>query len=162
MRPHTSNSRLRLLQGGLRHHAGGHHVRPVSPLYHRLVLWSGNVRRSHRHHTLSGALALDILVGDCPPDIRHRFGPVSAHAARLHPWNAALFLGAMLVILWLGLFSLHAAIDRISLPPAVVFAVCILLVFDTFSLLIPLVRFRTHRIRGMRLTQGSSRRNASG
>jgi hypothetical protein len=48
---------------------------------------------------ISGAIAPDMWVGDYPPDIRERFGPMSPRAARIRPYVAVLFFIPILALL---------------------------------------------------------------
>lgn len=86
--------------------------------------------------TISGAIAADMWVGDYPPDIREKYGPMSARAARLRPFVAAAFFAAVLAILILGLFALRAKIDSVPFLTAIAFAAVVLLVFNIFDLLV--------------------------
>ena len=85
---------------------------------------------------VSGAIALDMFVGDYPPDVKQRYGPTSPRAARLRPYVAALLFTAVLVIPMLGLFALQADIGYVSFLPAFVFSIISLLVFNLFDLII--------------------------
>ena len=85
---------------------------------------------------VSGSIALDMFVGDYPPDVKQRYGPMSPRAARLRPYVAALLFTAVLVIPMLGLFALQADLEYVSFLPAVVFSVISLLVFNLFDLII--------------------------
>ena len=85
---------------------------------------------------VSGAIALDMFVGDYPPDIRRRYGPMSARAARLRPYTAALLFMTFLAIPILGLFQLHARSGGIAFLPAFAFSSGTLLVFNVFDLIV--------------------------
>lgn len=85
---------------------------------------------------ISGAVAPDMWVGDYPPDIRQKYGPMSARAARLRPWVAAAFFVAVLAVLILGLFALQASAGRVSFVSAFAFTSAALLVFNIFDLLV--------------------------
>jgi len=85
---------------------------------------------------ISGAVALDMWVGDYPPDIKEKFGPMSARAARIRPFVAALFFVVVLAIPLIGLSSVHSSVDNIQFLPALVFSVIVLLVFNVFDLLV--------------------------
>jgi hypothetical protein len=85
---------------------------------------------------ISGTIALDMFVGDYPPDIQQKYGPMSARAARLRPYIAALFFITVLVIPMIGLLGLHAEINSVSFLLALVFSGVVLLVFNTFDLII--------------------------
>ncbi len=85
---------------------------------------------------VSGAIALDMFVGDYPPDIRERYGPMSARAARLRPYIAAVLFIVFLVVPIIGLFALQAEIDYVPFLPAFAFSGITLLVFNIFDLII--------------------------
>ena len=85
---------------------------------------------------ISGAIALDMFVGDYPPDIQQRYGPMSPRAARLRPYVAALLFTAVLVVPILGLFTLQADIEYVPFLPALAFSGSTLLVFNIFDLII--------------------------
>ena len=85
---------------------------------------------------ISAAIAPDMWVGDYPPDIRQKYGPMSARAARIRPYFAALFFAVVLVIPILGLFSLRAVLGPIPFIAALAFGAITLLVFNVFDLLI--------------------------
>jgi hypothetical protein len=83
-----------------------------------------------------GAIALDVFVGDYPPDIRQKFGPMSPRSARLRPFVAALFFIPVLVIPLLGLFALRAKLGYVPFIPAFAFTAVTLLVFNTYDLIV--------------------------
>jgi hypothetical protein len=85
---------------------------------------------------VSGFIALDMFVGDYPPDVKQRYGPMSPRAARLRPYVAALLFTAVLVIPMLGLFALQADLEYVPFLPALVFSIINLLVFNLFDLII--------------------------
>jgi hypothetical protein len=85
---------------------------------------------------VSGAIALDMFVDDYPPDIQQKFGPMSPRAARIRPYVAALLFITTLVVPITGLFTLQAEIPSVPFLPALVFAGVVLLVFNTFDLII--------------------------
>jgi hypothetical protein len=85
---------------------------------------------------ISGALAPDMWVGDYPPDIREKYGPMSDRAAHLRPYIAVAFFAATLVIPILGLSELRTRLDHIPFIPALAFSAGALLVFNIFDLLI--------------------------
>jgi hypothetical protein len=85
---------------------------------------------------ISGSVAPDMWVGDYPPDIKEKFGPMSARASRIRPFVAALFFVVVLAIPLIGLSSLHTRVDDIQFLPALVFSVSVLLVFNVFDLLV--------------------------
>jgi hypothetical protein len=83
-----------------------------------------------------GTIAQDMFVGDYPPDIRQRYGPMSSRSARLRPFAAAIFLVPVLVIPFFGLLALRAQLSEIGFIPAFVFSATALLVFNVFDLLV--------------------------
>ena len=85
---------------------------------------------------VSGAEALDMFVGDYPPDIREKYGPMSPRAARLRPYIAGLFFIAVLIIPLLGLYALRFQVGNIPFASAFVFSAAALLVFNIYDLLI--------------------------
>lgn len=85
---------------------------------------------------ISGTLALDMWVGDYPPEIRRKYGPMSAKARRLRPWVAGVVFLAFLGVPMLGLLSLHSRLGRLPFPPAFAFSAAALLVFNVFDLLV--------------------------
>ena len=85
---------------------------------------------------VSGAIALDMFVGDYPPDIQQKYGPMSPRAARIRPYVAALFFITALVVPIIGLFALQAEIPSVPFLPAWVFSGVALLVFNLFDLII--------------------------
>ena len=85
---------------------------------------------------ISGALAPDMWVGDYPPDIREKYGPMSVRAARLRPWIASLFFLVVLAIPILGLFALRAKLGSVTFLFAFAFGAAALLVFNVFDLLV--------------------------
>jgi hypothetical protein len=85
---------------------------------------------------ISGLVALDMWVGDYPPDIREKYGPMSARASRLRPYFAAAVFLAVLVLPLLGLASLRQAIGPIAFLPALVFGTLAVFVFNLFDLLV--------------------------
>jgi hypothetical protein len=85
---------------------------------------------------VSGAAALDMWVGDYPPDIRQKYGPMSPRAARLRPFVAVAFFLAILAILFLGLAALQSRLGRVPFVMAFVFTWGALLVFNVFDLLV--------------------------
>lgn len=84
----------------------------------------------------SGAVALDMFVGDYPPDIRQKYGPMSPRASRLRPYVAALFFIIVLVVPILGLFALRAQAGNLPFISALVFSGVALLVFNTYDLIV--------------------------
>lgn len=85
---------------------------------------------------ISGAIALDMFVDDYPPDIKQKYGPMSARAARLRPFIATLLFITVLVIPIIGLFSLQVEFLSVTFLSAVVFSSIAVLVFNVFDLII--------------------------
>jgi hypothetical protein len=85
---------------------------------------------------ISGAIAPDMWVGDYPPDIKEKFGPMSPRAARIRPYVAVLFFIPILALPILGLYLLSTSVGTIPFPPALVYSVTALLVFNVFDLLV--------------------------
>jgi hypothetical protein len=85
---------------------------------------------------IGGAVALDMFVGDYPPDIRQKYGHMSPRAARLRPYFAALLFLPVFIIPIVGLFHLRTEIGSVPFMPAFAFAGITLLVFNLFDLLI--------------------------
>jgi hypothetical protein len=86
--------------------------------------------------SISLAVARDMWVGDYPPDIKQKYGPLSARAARLRPYIAAVFFLAVVAIPLLGLFALKARAGAVPFLDALAFSGVALLVFNAFDLLI--------------------------
>ena len=85
---------------------------------------------------VSGVIAPDMWVGKYPPDIRQKYGPMSLRAARMRPYIAVLFFMAVLVVTILGLFALRAEVDDVPFSVAFAFSSAVLLVFNTFDLIV--------------------------
>lgn len=85
---------------------------------------------------ISAAIAPDMWVGDYPPAIKEKFGPMSARASRLRPYVAAVFFLAVLAIPLIGLFSLQSSLGSLSFLIALAFSSLVLLVFNVFDLLV--------------------------
>lgn len=85
---------------------------------------------------ISAAITPDMWVGDYPPDIKEKFGPMSGRASRLRPYVAAVFFLAVLAIPLIGLFSLQTTLGSISFLAALAFSSLVLLVFNVFDLLV--------------------------
>jgi hypothetical protein len=85
---------------------------------------------------LGGAVAFDMFVGDYPPDIRQKYGPMSPRAARLRPFVAALFFITVLVIPLFGLNASRLQWGNIPFIPAFTFSAVALLVFNIYDLII--------------------------
>jgi hypothetical protein len=85
--------------------------------------------------TVSAVIAPDMWVGDYPPDIKEKSGPMSPRAARLRPYVAVLFFIPVLALPILGLYLLSSTGLR-PFPAALVYSVTALLVFNVFDLLV--------------------------
>ncbi len=85
---------------------------------------------------VSGVLALDMWVGDYPPDIREKCGPMSARARRLRPYFAAAVFLAVLISPILGLAAFRGAHGPVGFLPALVFGMLAVFVFNLFDLLV--------------------------
>ena len=85
---------------------------------------------------ISGAVALDMWVDDYPPEIRRKYGPMSARARRLRPWIAAAVFLAFLAVPLVGLLSLKTRLGPLPFLPAFAFSAAALLVFNIFDLLV--------------------------
>jgi len=85
---------------------------------------------------VSGIIAPDMWVSKYPPDIRQKYGPMSVRAARLRPYIAVLFFITVLVVPLLGLFTLRARVNDVPFILAFAFSGIVLLVFNTFDLIV--------------------------
>jgi hypothetical protein len=85
---------------------------------------------------VSLVLAPDMWVGDYPPDIRDRYGPMSPRAARLRPFIAIPFFLASLVVPLLALDNLESKVGSVPFLPALASSFIVLLTFNLFDLLI--------------------------
>lgn len=85
---------------------------------------------------ISGFVALDMWVGDYPPDIREKFGPMSARARRLRPYFATAVFLAVLAIPILGLAAFRSANGPIAFAPTLIFGMLAVFVFNLFDLLV--------------------------
>jgi hypothetical protein len=85
---------------------------------------------------VSLAMAPDMWVGDYPPDIRERYGQMSARAARLRPFVAVPFFLAILVIPLLSLARLESEVGSVPFLPALASSFLTLLTFNLFDLLV--------------------------
>jgi hypothetical protein len=85
---------------------------------------------------ISGAIAPDMWVGDYPPDIKEKFGPMSPRAVRIRPFFAVLFFAVILVIPILGLSALSARVEYLPFLIAYTFSLIVLLVFNVYDLLV--------------------------
>ena len=85
---------------------------------------------------IAGAIALDMFVDDYPPDIKQKYGPMSARAARLRPFIATVLFITLLIIPIIGLFALRSQAASIPFWPALAFAGIALLTFNIFDLVI--------------------------
>jgi hypothetical protein len=83
-----------------------------------------------------GAIALDMFVGDYPPDIRKKYGPMSRRSARLRPFLTPLFFIPVVIIPLVGLNALRAELAYVAFIPAFVFSAVVLLVFNTYDLMV--------------------------
>jgi hypothetical protein len=86
--------------------------------------------------TISLALAPDMWVGDYPPDIRARVGPMSPRGSRLRPFIAIPFFLAILVIPLLALSSLASEVGSVPFTSALASSFIVFLTFNLFDLLI--------------------------
>ena len=85
---------------------------------------------------ISGRIALDMWVGDYPPDIRQKYGPMSARAARARPYFAVAVFTAVLVIPILGLLALRAGLGSVPFTAAMAFAGAAVFIFNLYDLLV--------------------------
>ena len=85
---------------------------------------------------ISFVLAPDVWVGDYPPDIRAKFGEMSPRAARLRPFVAIPFFLTLAAIPLLALSSLPDRVGTVPFLPAFASTFLVLLVFNTFDLLV--------------------------
>ena len=86
--------------------------------------------------TISGMVAPDMWVGDYPPDIREKYGPMSPRARRLRPYIAILVFAAFLGVPFVGLLNARATVGDLPFIPALAFSFLAVLVFNVFDLLI--------------------------
>lgn len=85
---------------------------------------------------VSGAIALDMFVDNYPPDIKQKYGPMSARAARLRPYIVALLFITFLAVPMIGLFALRAELGSVPFLAAFAFSGITLVVFNLFDLII--------------------------
>ena len=85
---------------------------------------------------ISGLIALDMWVGDYPPDVKQKYGPMSPRAARARPFVAVAVFGAVLLIPILGLFALRTELGSVPFLAALVFGAVAVFVFNLYDLLI--------------------------
>lgn len=85
---------------------------------------------------ISGRIALDMWVGDYPPDIRQKYGPMSARAARARPFVAVAVFGMVLLIPILGLLALRAEVGSVTFAAALAFGALAVFIFNLYDLLI--------------------------
>ncbi len=85
---------------------------------------------------ISGAIALDMWVGDYPPDIRDKYGPMSAKARRARPFFGAAFFLAVVAIPLFGLAALRNDFGPFGFLPAFVFGGAAVFIFNLFDLLV--------------------------
>jgi hypothetical protein len=84
----------------------------------------------------SGLLARDMWIGDYPPDIRDKYGPMSPRARRLRGPFAVLVFAAFLGIPFLGLWSTRPGLGELPFIAVLAFSFLALLVFNSFDLLV--------------------------
>jgi hypothetical protein len=85
----------------------------------------------------SATIAPDMWVGDYPPDIKEKYGPMSEKARKVRPYIAIVFFTAMLLFPILALFRLEAqSAVPVNLGSAFLTSFLIFLVFNLFDLLI--------------------------
>ena len=85
---------------------------------------------------ISLVLAPDMWVGDYPPDIRAKVGPMSPRGARLRPFIAIPFFIAILVIPVLALSSLAGRVGSVPFTAALASSFIVFLTFNLFDLVI--------------------------
>ena len=85
---------------------------------------------------ISAAIVPDMWVGDYPPDIKERFGPMSPRAARIRPFVAVLVFATALAIPVISMYILSSRVGSVAFLPALVFSFTALLVFNVFDLLV--------------------------
>ena len=85
---------------------------------------------------ISLALAPDMWVGDYPPDIRDKYGPMSPRAASLRPLIAIPFFLANLVVPLLALDNLESKVGSVPFLPALGSSFIVFLTFNLFDLLV--------------------------
>jgi hypothetical protein len=82
-------------------------------------------------------LAPDMWVGDYPPDIKEKYGPMSETGRKVRPYIAVPFFLVMLVLPILAIFRLERLTDApVGFGNAFLTAFLVLLVFNLFDLLI--------------------------
>jgi hypothetical protein len=87
--------------------------------------------------TISVLLAPDIWVGDYPPDVKEKYGPMSEKARKLRPYIAIPFFLAMLLFPLLALFMLESrTAESINFGSAWLSSFLVLIVFNLIDLLI--------------------------
>jgi len=85
---------------------------------------------------ISLALAPDMWVGDAPPDIRAKYGPMSPRGDRLRPFIAIPFFIAIFVLPVMALSSLASRAGSVAFTPALASTFIVFLTFNLFDLLI--------------------------
>jgi hypothetical protein len=85
---------------------------------------------------ICGSIALDAFVDNYPPEIRQKYGPMSARAARLRPLFAGFVVCAITAVLGVGLQRVAATIGPLSFWSAFVFTAVALFVFNLFDLIV--------------------------
>ena len=86
---------------------------------------------------LSIVISPDMWVGDYPPDIREKYGPMSERGRRYRPLVAVLFFGAMIVVMVLAFKALIA--NSPSAPGFLEYFITgflVLMVFNAYDLLV--------------------------
>ena len=81
-------------------------------------------------------IAPEMRVGDYPPDIREKYGPMRPRSARLRPFVAVAFFFAVLAVPLLALLTLFSTVGRLSFLTALLSTFMILFVFNAFDLLV--------------------------
>ena len=82
------------------------------------------------------AVAPDVWLSDYPPDVRAKFGAMSARARRLRWWVAVPFFLAFFGAPLLALARLEAETGPVAFLPALASSTLVLLVFNTFDLIV--------------------------
>lgn len=86
---------------------------------------------------VSAAVALDMWLNDYPPDIRAKYGPMSAKGKRVKPVFAVILIGTMLGVFALSLVRLHTLLGRdFSFGEALASIFLVALIFNIFDLLV--------------------------
>ena len=85
---------------------------------------------------IAGRIALDMFVGDYPPEIKAKYGPMSPRAARIRRYVAPLIVVTTFLVPLIGVFHLSTIMGSVSFLEVFVFSVIALLVFNLYDLLI--------------------------